>query len=943
MSATPQHDTLPSSSTAPYSPGSAFAPETLPAPRAPQKVSLDGLEDRWDSAWSAAGTYDFDRTATREQVFSIDTPPPTVSGSLHVGHVFSYTHTDVVARYQRMRGKKVFYPMGWDDNGLPTERRVQNYYGVRCDPSLPYDPDFRPPHQGGEGKSVKAADQVPISRKNFVELCETLTQEDEKGFEALWRHLGLSVDWRHHYQTIGKDAQLVAQAAFLRNLARGEAYQAAAPGLWDVTFQTAVAQAELEAREYPGHYHSLAFHLTEPVDGWHGMAEDTLIEGNDRPTDTDVVIETTRPELLPACVCLIAHPDDERYQPLFGTTVRTPVFDVEVPVLAHPAAEMDKGSGIAMCCTFGDLTDVQWWRELDLPTRAVLGRNGRITGGAEGADWITSERGRELFDAITGATAFSARKAVVEAAQASGEMLGAPRATQRMTNFFEKGDKPLEIVTSRQWYIRNGGRPYARDGKPELRDELLARGEELEFHPDFMRVRYANWVGGLNTDWLVSRQRFFGVPIPVWYAVGQDGEPDFDAVIVPEESALPVDPSSDAPAGYTEDQRGTPGGFVGEVDIMDTWATSSLSPQVAGGWLRDEDLFARVYPMDVRPQGQDIIRTWLFSTVVRAHLEFGGLPWQHAAISGWILDPDRKKMSKSKGNVVTPMGLLESHGSDAVRYWAASARLGTDAAFDEGQMKIGRRLAIKVLNASKFALTMGGEAELRLDPALVTEPLDRAVLAGLADVVEQATAALERYDHTRALEVAETSFWTFCDDYVELVKDRAYHRDPDLPQAQVDSARAALAIAVDTYLRLFAPVLPFATEEVWSWYREGSVHTAQWPSADALRAGLGLMGPAAEGGAAAGRPGTDPDLVRVAGEALAALRKVKSEAKVSQRTSFARARLEVPASDVEQLPAVLGDLRSAGRVRGELEILGSSTAEHPSVVDHELDPPEPKN
>ncbi|GAA4423168.1 valine--tRNA ligase [Georgenia halophila] len=886
--------------------------EHLPSPSVPDKVSTDGLEDRWNERWTQDATYAFDRSAPREQVYSIDTPPPTVSGSLHVGHVFSYTHTDVLARYHRMRGKAVFYPMGWDDNGLPTERRVQNYFGVRCDPSLPYEPDFEPPHTGGEGKSVKAADQIPISRRNFIELCERLTVEDEQQFEALWRYLGLSVDWRHHYQTIGKDAQQVAQAAFLRNLARGEAYQAQAPGLWDVTFQTAVAQAELEARDYPGHFHEVTFHRKDAAGG-----------------PSTVAIETTRPELLPACVALIAHPDDERYQPLFGTTVTSPVFGVELPVLAHPAAEMDKGAGIAMCCTFGDLTDVQWWRELDLPTRPIVGKNGRLV--RETPEWITTEAGRDAYAEMAGKTTFSARGVAVEALQASGDLIGEPKPVQRKANFFEKGDKPLEIVTSRQWYIRNGGRPYTEGNGTDIRENLIARGRELDFHPDFMRVRYDNWVGGLNTDWLVSRQRFFGVPIPLWYGVGDDGEVDHDAVLSPGEDSLPIDPSIDVPAGYTEDQRGKPGGFVGEVDIMDTWATSSLSPQIAGGWLRDTDLFERVYPMDLRPQGQDIIRTWLFSTVVRAHLEFGALPWKHAAISGWILDPDRKKMSKSKGNVVTPMTLLEEHGSDAVRYWAASARLGTDAAFEVGQMKIGRRLAIKILNASKFALTMGGDADLVLDPGVVTAPIDRAMLAGLADVVETATAAFENYDHTRALEATETYFWTFCDDYLELVKDRAYNRDGVLPGSEAASARAALAIAVDTFLRLFAPVLPFATEEVWSWYRTGSVHRAGWPTAGSLRA-------AASSHDTAG----DARLVQVSGAALAALRKVKSEAKVSQRTTFARVRLQLPAEAIEMVHSALGDLRAAGRVRGDLEVLGGPDGAAATVVESELDDPPPK-
>jgi valyl-tRNA synthetase len=835
----------------------------------PEKPSLDGLEAKWRQRWADEGTYRFDRTKTRDQVYSIDTPPPTVSGTLHPGHVFSFTHTDTVARYQRMRGREVFYPMGWDDNGLNVERRVQLLTGTRCDPSLPYDPDFRPPEKVG-----KKDKPIPISRPNFVELCGQVVEQLEREYFDLWSDLGLSVDWRHSYRTIGPESIRASQRGFLRLFHRDLAYRSEAPTLWDVDFRTAVAQAELQDREIPGAYHKIRF------------------DGPGGPDDP-IWIDTTRPELIPACVALVAHPDDERYQPLFGRTARTPLFGVEVPIVAHELAAPDKGTGIAMICTFGDTTDVTWWRELGLALRAVVQRDGRlraITWGEPGWESADIAAAQAAYDELAGRTVRQAQARIVELLTEAGRMEGGPRPITHPVKFWENGSRPLEIVTSHQWLIRY----------PD-KDALLARGKEMSWWPDFMRVRYEDWVNGLQGDWNVTRQRFFGVPFPAWYPVDADGAVDYLSPILASEESLPVDPTTDVPPGFTEDRRDKPGGFTADPDVMDTWATSSLSPQIATGWVDDPDLFERTFPMDLRPQAHDIIRTWLFYTVVRAHYEHDGLPWSNAAISGFIVDPDRKKLSKSKGNAPDdPDQLIARYGADGVRYWACNGRPGMDLVFDEGQLKIGRKLAIKILNASKFALGLDSTTT-----GAVTEPLDRAMLAALADLVTEATSAFDRYDYARAIERTESFFWSFCDDYLELVKNRAYGASGDEGAA---SARTALGLALRTLLGLFAPFLPFVTEEVWSWWQEGSVHRSAWPSADQLRQAAG-----AEDVATAGDE-PDPDVLTVAAAVLGEVRKAKSEAKRSMRTDVTSVVVTDTSHRLALLDLAADDVRSAGRI-----------------------------
>ena len=836
-------------------------------------------EQHWGSEWEKNGTYRWDPSKSREETFVIDTPPPTVSGSLHVGHVFSYTQTDVIARFQRMCGKNVFYPIGWDDNGLPTERRVQNYFAIRCDPSLPYDPAWKPVRPEGKDPQVKL-----VSRRNFIEACAALTEEDEKAFEALWRKLALSYDWTQQYATISKHSIKVSQYSFLDLIKKGELYSTEAPTLWDVDFNTAIAQAELEDREIQGAFHDLRFE----------------IEGGGH-----FIIATTRPELLASCIAVVAHPDDTRYQSLFGKTAITPLFHAPVPIVPADHAEPEKGTGIMMVCTFGDMMDVAWWKQSRLPIRQTIDRSGRIIPIRFGEGPFESRnaaKANAAFSQLAGLRVKQAQKKVVELLSADGSaadgqsraLIGEPRPVKHAVKFYEKGERPLEIVTSRQWFIR------VLDHK----EELLEQGRKVEWHPPHMLVRYENWVLGLNQDWCISRQRYFGVPIPVWYPISGDGIVQYSSPIFPDESALPVDPLSDPAPGYREEQRGKPGGFTGDCDVMDTWATSSLTPQLMSHWSIDDVRHHKLFPMDMRPQAHEIIRTWAFCTIAKAWLHEREIPWKHAVISGWILDPDRKKMSKSKGNVVTPSEIIDQYSADGVRYWAARARLGTDTAYDLGVFKIGQKLVIKLLNASRFVL--GHFDRIQLDPKTISvndisEELDVALVAKLRTVIETATAAFEKFDYAAALQAAEEAFWDYCDNYLELVKKRSYLAEDSAARR---SAFATLGWSLRTFLRLFAPHIPYVTEELWSSSfaasgRDSSIHTTAWPSVLEV---------------ASVRSPKNIEIWSVLSEAVGVVRGTKTSAQKSQKWPLASLRIEAPDELAAALRTVASDLADISNV-----------------------------
>ncbi len=781
----------------------------------PKNYDVKKIEENWMKKWKETGIYRWDPLKTREETFVVDTPPPTVSGSLHVGHMFSYSHQDFIVRYQRMKGKNIFFPIGWDDNGLPTERRVQNFLNVRCEPSMPYDPNLKV-FPGRKGSPLS------VSRKNFIELCDQVIVEDEKAFRNLWTRLGMSYDWELEYATIDRHCRLISQASFIELYRKGEIYQEEKPVLWDIDYQTAIAQAELVDKEVPSAFYYFRFPF---------------------PNSSDyLVIATTRPELLPACVAVLVHPNDERYKQYIGKTILTPLFHVPVPIMGDEKADPNKGTGVVMVCTFGDQTDVEWWKQFNLPLRQIVARNGTLLHiefvsndgklkhlsdtGHLVIPSLNPDKANEIYSQIHRLYTGNAKKVLVEVANQIEGVIDRPETHITHTvRFFEKGDRPLEIVPTRQWYTKI----------IDKKEALIEQGKKIKWHPDYMYKRYEHWVEGLNQDWCLSRQRFFGVPIPVWYPINEGGEVIYSKPIVPDIKDLPVDPLSDVPEGYKEEQRDKPNGFTGEPDVLDTWATSSLTPQIATHWFLNPERHKKLFPMDIRPQAHDIIRTWAFYTIVKAYLHDGEIPWKNVVLSGWILDPDRKKMSKSHGNVVTPEPLIEQHGADSVRYWSAKARLGVDTAYDEQAFRVGRKLCTKLFNASKFAIMQLKNIDKELlRKEAIQNPIDIAVINELKTCIQRATASFDDFDYAQSLMLTEEFFWSvFCDNYLEIIKPHVYQSE--ITNEKI-SACSALRFIHRAIVRLLAPYLPYITEEVWNWEYSNdkdmspSVHKSPWPS-----------------------------------------------------------------------------------------------------------------
>ncbi len=784
----------------------------------PKKYDPKISEKRWAEYWEDEKVFAFDPDDTEREIYSIDTPPPTVSGRMHLGHSFSYSQQDFIARFKRMKGFNVFYPYGTDDNGLATERLVERINKVRS-------------------KDMK--------REEFIRLCLKTLETERPLFVQDWKNLGVSCDFSIFYSTINDHCRKISQKSFIDLYKDGREYRKEAPTMWCPECQTAIAQVELEDKELGSTFNDIVFKVG----------------------DEELIIATTRPELLPSCVAIFFHPDDDRYMKYAGKKAKVPLFDMEVPILMDERADPEKGTGIVMCCTFGDQTDIEWYKAHKLPLRMSLTKDGHMN----------SRAGK-----YEGMKAKEARHAIIEDLKAAGLLKG-QEPIQHMVNVHERCGTPIEIMNTKQWFIR-----YL-----DLKDKFLEAGAEMTWYPEHMRVRLDHWINGLQWDWCISRQRHFGVPFPTWYCE------KCDEVILAEEKDLPIDPMEDE-APVASCPKCGHSKFRPEKDVLDTWATSSLSPFLAIEQMKGTPNYKKLFPMDLRPQAHDIITFWLFNTLVKSQLHHDKNPWKNVMISGFALDPHGKKMSKSKGYTIAPQDMIDKFSADALRFWAAGSKLGEDLPFQEKDLVTGKKMTTKMWNASKFAL-MHLE-DFKYDN-IELAPMDKWVLSKLQRLIDSCTETFERYEYSKAKQDTEQFLWNvFCDNYLEIVKDRLYNPEKYHKEAR-RSAQFGLYETLLNILKLLAPILPFITEEIYQLYfaeKEGkkSIHISAWPAFD-----QDYIDEAAE------KAGD------LAVDIISAVRKFKSEKQMSLKAELEQLIIDCSADDRKLIETVIPDIMATTRAK----------------------------
>lgn len=767
-------------------------------------------EAKWQKFWDKQGIVKSNVTKGGD-IYSIDTPPPTVSGRMHIGHAFSYTQGDFIARFHRMRGRRVFYPYGTDDNGLPTERLVEKMKNVRA---------------------------TTMDRGEFVTLCRKTLDEIKPQFIKDWKDLGISCDFEENYSTIDEHCVKTSQLSFVDLYEKGRVYQEETPISWCTQCQTAIAQAEFDNVELASTFNDIIF----KVGG------------------KDVVIATTRPELLAACVAVIAHPSDKRYETLFGKFATVPLFGHEVPIIADEKADPEKGTGIVMCCTFGDKTDIEWWRKHNLPLRVVFEKYGKMN---------------KLAGKYEGLSIKDARKQIVEDLKTANLLVGQKPITHAV-NTHERCSTELEFMKTKQWYIK----------VLDKKQELIEAGDKITWYPTHMKVRYVHWVENLQWDWCISRQRFFGVPFPVWHCK------KCGMIKLAERSQLPVDPMKDKPKSSC-----ACGGkdFAPELDVMDTWATSSVTPQIALNWAEGSKEFGKMFPMSVRFQAHDIIRTWAFYTIVKAVFHHNIPPWKNIMIAGHALDPHGKKMSKSKGNVVDPVQTIQKYCADALRFWAATSKLGDDLPFQEKELVTGMKFITKLWNASRFAIMHLQDYDMNKGEL---NAIDKCMLSKLARLIRDCTDSFEAYEYSRTKADAEKFFWhMICDNYLEIAKGRLYEPDKHGEAARRGAQYTTYQLILTT-LKLMAPITPHITEAVYQSYfvkkeDHASIHQSEWPVFD-----KSMIDESAE------------DIGEKAIAIIAAVRKHKSDNDKSLNTPVKEIVIECSEEDQHRLATVFDDIKA---------------------------------